>query len=166
MKKLLLYFIVLTHVFSIECKNIRVHKERKIHIPTAQEIQSDEHKLIDMINEVRKSHNLRPLLFWDALSNIARRHSVNMAENKVEFGHDGFDERAKDLKAYGKYVAFGENVAYSFNYPDPLSIAVEGWMDSKGHRDNILGDFNYTGIGIAYSSDGKCYLTQLFAKRK
>jgi uncharacterized protein YkwD len=38
-------------------------------------------------------------------------------------------------------------------------------MDSPPHRKNILGDFKETGIGIAYSKEGKCYLTQLFAKR-
>ncbi|MBA2369951.1 MAG: CAP domain-containing protein [Candidatus Protochlamydia sp.] len=62
--------------------------------------------------------------------------------------------------------SFGENVAYSENYADPVKIAIDGWMKSQGHKENILGDFEESGIGVAISKDGKFYITQLFAKRK
>lgn len=39
-------------------------------------------------------------------------------------------------------------------------------MKSQGHKENILGDFEESGIGVAISKDGKFYITQLFAKRK
>jgi len=47
---------------------------------------------------------------------------------------------------------------------DPVGVAVSGWLNSTGHRNNIEGNYDLTGVGVAKSSDGKYYLTQMFAK--
>jgi hypothetical protein len=41
---------------------------------------------------------------------------------------------------------------------------VDGWIKSPGHRHNIVGRYNLTGIGIVRDSAGKLYYTQLFAR--
>ncbi len=117
------------------------------------------------INKVREEHCLRPLTWWPQLSDCAREHSQNMAYGKCPFGHHGFKNRANQMQKVAKISSFGENVAYSYNYEDPVKIAVESWMKSDGHRKNILGDFEETGIGVAITKEGKFYITQLFAQR-
>lgn len=58
------------------------------------------------------------------------------------------------------YRAAGENLA--MNYPSPEAV-VEGWMNSTGHRANILnGDFNKLGVGIVKTENGSYLWTQLF----
>ena len=69
-------------------------------------------------------------------------------------------------KTSAKIFSFAENVAYSYGFNDPVKIALDGWLESKGHRENILSNNVETGIGVAISQEGEFYITQLFAKRK
>lgn len=124
-----------------------------------------ETRTVDIINQIRAKHNLAPLTVWNQLCEISRGHCLNMAEKKCSFGHDGFDKRSKGVDSDKFVYRFGENVAFNFNYKDPVKVAVEGWMESPGHRKNILGDYNETGVGIVQNTRGEWYLTQLFAKR-
>lgn len=124
-----------------------------------------EQKCIAEINQVRQEYGLQPLKEWKQLSHCARVHSKNMAEGHRSFGHDGFNQRAKEMEQLAMLTSFGENVAYSFNYDHPVPLAVDGWMKSQGHKENILGDFEETGVGVAINKKGEFYITQLFAKR-
>jgi len=137
----------------------------KAQIPTQNQIAEMENRAVEKINSIRINEGLAPLKLWKELANCARGHSQNMAIGKVGFGHEGFDQRAEAMNQYVQLSSFGENVAYTYLHKDPVSESVSGWMESPPHRKNILGDFKETGIGIAYSKEGKCYLTQLFAKR-
>lgn len=128
------------------------------------QIEQQEKQLIELINTERQKHGLKPLKEFHALTKVARKHSQNMADKKVAFGHDGFDMRFDEVKQFG-VRKFGENVAYSYNVKNHLQTAVTGWMNSKGHRENILNDFSETGIGIAFDKKGTFYVTQLFATR-
>lgn len=123
-----------------------------------------EKELIELINKERTNKGLKALKELPELTLVARKHSQNMADKKVSFGHDGFDARFKEVKKIG-VRKFGENVAYSYNVKNPLQTAVTSWMKSEGHRENILDDFKETGIGIAYDKKGTFYVTQLFATR-
>jgi uncharacterized protein YkwD len=114
------------------------------------------------INNHRSSQNLPTLLRNSASDNQARIHSQNMANGKVPFGHTGFQQRVKAIAI--PCIAAGENVAYNQGYSDPAKQAVEGWLNSPGHRRNIEGNYNLTGIGVARSADGKIYLTQIFLR--
>jgi uncharacterized protein YkwD len=115
-----------------------------------------------LINAERAAQGL-PALAWEAvIADAARGHSQDMADGVVEFGHDGFDARVAALAEHIPWSSAGENVAWNQGYPDPASQAVEGWMDSQGHRDNILGDYDRTGIGIAGDEAGGYYFTQIF----
>ncbi|MEG4403613.1 CAP domain-containing protein [Microcoleus sp. MON2_D5] len=116
------------------------------------------------INEYRASKKLPPLSIDPRLSQIARIHSENMANGKVSFSHDGFEGRAEAITIPYKSVA--ENLAYNFGYNEPVRNAVEGWIKSDGHRKNMEGQFNVTGIGVAKNAKGEYYFTQLFVRSR
>ncbi len=114
------------------------------------------------INKYRASVNLPPLKLNPKISEQAQIHSENMAQQKVKFGHQGFDSRVKALKNNIALSSAAENVAYNQGYRDPASEAVTGWIKSEGHRQNIVGNYNLTGIGIAKNQQGEYYFTQIF----
>ena len=86
-----------------------------------------------------------------------------MANGIVEFGHDGFSARVNAIREDIPYQAAAENVAYNMGYSDPAATAVEGWLDSPGHKENIEGDYNLTGIGLCVKG-GHYYFTQIFIR--
>lgn len=116
------------------------------------------------INQYRASKKLPPLTIDPRITKIARIHSENMASGKVRFSHDGFEGRAKAITI--PYQSVAENVAYNFGYSDPVRNAVEGWIKSDGHRKNMEGQFNVTGIGVAKNAKGEYYFTQLFVRSR
>ena len=93
-------------------------------------------------------------------------HSQSMAQGQVEFSHQGFDQRAKVLSNKISYRRLAENVAYNQGYQDPAQKAVAGWIESEGHRQNMIGDYNLTGIGVAKNQQGEYYFTQIFIGEK
>ncbi|MEG4031403.1 MULTISPECIES: CAP domain-containing protein [unclassified Microcoleus] len=116
------------------------------------------------INQYRASKKLPPLSIDPRITQIARIHSENMAKGKVSFSHDGFEGRAKAITI--PYQSVAENLAYNFGYNDPVRNAVEGWIKSDGHRKNMEGQFNVTGIGVAKNAKGEYYFTQLFVRSR
>lgn len=134
--------------------------------PSTQEVASQEARLIAAVNQVRRQKGLAALSAWNTLSFYARQHSRNMANGSVKFGHGGFEARAESIQKSSPCHSVGENVAYCYLIDDPLKKSVEMWMDSPHHRDNILGDYRETGMGIAYDSEGRCFITQMFSKRR
>ncbi|MBE9046850.1 CAP domain-containing protein [Pleurocapsales cyanobacterium LEGE 10410] len=114
------------------------------------------------INEYRNSLNLTPLTLNAQISEQAKNHSENMAQRVVKFSHQGFDNRIEALEDELSYRSAAENVAQNMGYGDPVSKAVAGWIKSEGHRQNIVGDYNLTGIGVAKNQQGEYYFTQIF----
>ena len=101
----------------------------------------------------------------DAATNQAYQHSKNMATGKAGFGHAGFDQRIQAIKnAMGTtyMAASAENVAYG---QLSAQAVVKGWLNSSGHRRNIEGNYNLTGIGVAKDREGIIYFTQIFLKK-
>jgi uncharacterized protein YkwD len=130
---------------------------------------SDERRAFDLINAERRSRGLRPLVLDGSLTRIARYHSETMARDGIlnHVDRDGLDltGRAEVLGLRG-WRALGENIAYNQGYPDPTAFAVERWMISEKHRENILnGTFTHAGIGIARAADGRVFFTQVFMER-
>lgn len=97
-------------------------------------------------------------LIWDdKVYEQCRIHSENMASGKVAFGHDGFETRIKNLGGNGG----AENVAY--NYSDDPNYVVNQWMNSSGHKANIMNkNFKKSAVAAVKSDDGKWYYTQIF----
>ncbi len=114
------------------------------------------------INEYRKQHGLSPLTMDNRIVKEAKNHSIDMAHHTMPFGHKYFKSRIDRLHDQIKNSGAGaENVAY--NYKDAQDV-VKNWVRSPGHRRNIEGNYNLTGIGIARDSKGKIYFTQIFLK--
>lgn len=97
----------------------------------------------------------------EELNEIAEKHSVNMANGKVGFGHAGFNRRETEAKKEINGIrSFAENVAYGASTAKEV---VNMWKGSTGHRRNMLGDYKYIGIGTAKDRAGRIYYTQVFA---
>jgi uncharacterized protein YkwD len=129
-----------------------------------------ERRAFQLINEKRAEQNLSPLKWNDDVAKIARIHSQNMAEYKFlsHTGTDGsmVDDRA-DRVGLQRWRAIGENIAYNRGYAQPIEFAVERWMLSTKHKQNLLSaNWRESAIGIAVTADGTYYLTQVFLLRK
>lgn len=127
------------------------------------EPDSDQQKMIlHYVNQYRAKHHLAPLKMNSAISAEAAKHSRDMASKKMPFGHDEFNGRIKRLyQKFSQCRGGAENVAY---YKVDAKRLVEQWVASSGHRRNIEGHYNLTGIGIAYSKKGWAYYTQIFLR--
>lgn len=125
---------------------------------------SIEQAVYTQINEYRANRGLPPLTLDAGISDRARNHSQNMANGTVPFGHDGFSDRVQAIATVIPYRAAAENVAYNGGYADPATKAVQGWLNSPGHLRNIQGNYNLTGIGVAKSTKGAYYFTQIFIR--
>jgi uncharacterized protein YkwD len=119
--------------------------------------------VLKVTNEFRKSKNIAALEMNEEMNAVAQKHSQNMANGKVSFGHVGFAQRTDEIKKKMKNCgAFAENVAFGVS---TAKEAIELWKSSDGHRKNLLGKYRYIGIGIATSkTNGQTYFTQIFAE--
>jgi uncharacterized protein YkwD len=114
------------------------------------------------VNSYRQNHHLAPLKMDARISRQAQIHSQNMAQHRLPFGHTHFLKRIKILRKEIKNAgAAAENVA--FNYKDG-HVVVQNWLLSPGHKQNIQGNYDLTGVGIARDTHGKIYFTQIFIK--
>ena len=124
-----------------------------------------ERGLFDRVNEHRLGER-KPSLKWDeAVAEVARGHSRDMAAGRVGFGHDGFDARADRLRREVRWSAIAENLATN-NYArhETAERAFTGLVHSEGHRRNMEGDYERTGVGVARSADGFWFYTQIFTR--
>jgi uncharacterized protein YkwD len=137
---------------------------------TEDQLLDFEKQTFALINQERVEFGLQPIVWSDEVAKIARLHSENMAKYNF-FSHTGIDgkmvnDRA-DLLGITKWTAIGENIAYNRGYQKPLECAVEKWMESPGHRENLLNDrWKESAIGIAVTANGTYYFTQVFLVRK
>ena len=126
-----------------------------------------ESQVIELVNAERAANNLPPLQYNEELTVAARLHSQDMGDNNY-FSHTSQDGRAfneRILEAGYDYAAGGENIAAGYSTPEAV---VAGWMDSDGHRANILSP-DYCDIGVGYAavtgSQYYHYWTQDFGRR-
>lgn len=130
---------------------------------TTPELAQLEQKMFQAINRHRESNGMSQLQWNTAIAEQARNHSRTMAADRVPLGHEGAEERTKNIAKTIRWVSISENVAYSTKRTDMIQFLLERWLASSGHRKNIEGDFNLTGIGAALSPDGRYFFTQIFA---
>lgn len=136
------------------------HQVAQVNMDTA----TMEASIFQKINRYRISQNLPALTRNSAIDNQARIHSQNMASGKIAFGHDGFSGRvaATGIANSGR----AENVAFNQGHQDPANQAVQGWLKSSGHLENIRESYNLTGIGVANNNQGQIYFTQIFLRSR
>ncbi|GEM_PF-1875202 len=118
-----------------------------------------EKEVVNLVNNIRKEYGLSPLKLNSELSAVARLKSSDMRE-KGYFSHTSptYGSPFDMMKTFGiKYRTAGENIAMGYRTPQAV---VDGWMNSKGHRENILNS-SFTEIGVGYIANGN-YWTQMF----
>ena len=118
-----------------------------------------ESEVIRLVNELRVQNGLGTLAANEALSQVARYKSQDMAVNRY-FSHESptYGSPFQMMQTFGiTYRTAGENIAYGQQTP---SAVVTAWMNSEGHRANIL-NASYTQIGVGFWADGY-YWTQMF----
>jgi uncharacterized protein YkwD len=114
----------------------------------------------DLVDAERDGAGCDPLERDSRLDTAARLHAEDMAANDY-FDHTSQDGSSPSDRAaeQGYEGGVGENIA--MGYPDAAAV-MEGWMNSEGHRANILNcDYDVIGIGVA-DRDGTLYWVQSF----
>lgn len=124
-------------------------------------MNSDEKEVFDLINKQRTNNGLAALKNDSEVQRVARIKAQDMVDNNY-FSHTSptYGSPFDMLKSFKiSYKTAGENIAGNSSN----SSAVTAWMNSSGHKANILNsNFNYTGIGVVSSPKyGKMYV-QLF----
>jgi uncharacterized protein (TIGR03000 family) len=123
-----------------------------------------EKAIIDATNAERKKKDLPELKPNPRLFDAARKHSELMARvDKLSHKLDDESKMEDRVKATGyRGYMLGENVSCG---PTSAEEVVKGWMNSEGHRANILnGTFTEIGVGVAKNEKGMLYFTQVFGK--
>lgn len=168
--------------------NFELKKENKMPIIDPLLLEKKIHFLVNAEREKRK---LKKLEWNEKLAVISRKHSADMAKRNY-FSHkspEGMDPTARGKesgfscqKKYGSLIRsgigenifqnhiyksvtyIGENAYYDYRTLDEITeTTVEGWMESDGHRENILDSgYDSEGIGVVISDSGEIYITQNF----
>ena len=126
-------------------------------VSASSTIQNDDeavNTIFNKINQQREAAGLKPLTLDSNLNNIASEWSQQQAANKTMAHNPNYTSSYQQ-----GWVRAGENVAFGYS----IDEVVQGWMNSPGHKANILGQYTTTGIGLAYDTDGVPYYTQVFA---
>jgi uncharacterized protein YkwD len=122
---------------------------------------SFERQSFDLVNSIRVRFGKKALEWNDKIAATARKHSKDMAVRDF-FDHDNksglspFDRMDNDGI---EYQLAAENIAAG---QSSAIFAHEGWMNSKGHRDNILLDIQRLGVGVYFGGSYEIYYTQNF----
>lgn len=121
-------------------------------------------RVVELVNIEREKAGLKPLVADPLVGKGARAKSQDMVDNRY-FGHTSptYGSPFDMMKAFGiRYRNAGENIASGQRTPEAV---VKAWMNSPGHRANILSPkYGKIGVGYAYTSRGNYnhYWTQWF----
>ena len=131
---------------------------------TTTAMTTDEKEVFDLINNQRTQNGLSALKLDTEILRVARIKAQDMVDNNY-FSHNSptYGSPFQMLNSFKiSYKTAGENIAGNSSN----SSAVTAWMNSSGHRANILNSsFNYTGIGVVKSSKyGKVYVQMFLGK--
>ncbi|MBM76237.1 MAG: hypothetical protein CMK59_12610 [Proteobacteria bacterium] len=162
------------------------------------ESTSEELVLVELINKYRKEKDLTELSLVPQASLLARVHSENMAYGDIGVSHEDYDERFSCLISELPIQAMAENVGLAQLREHPLvsedaedlllfeqfkgspffldeasvrtlQVLVDNWVESEDHEFNILGDFEWTGVGLVVaphpdSGGTSFFATQIFLR--
>ena len=127
-------------------------------------LTADEKEVFDLINAKRTAAGLSALKVDAELQNVARAKAEDMVKNNY-FSHTSptYGSPFDMMKSFGvSYKTAGENIAGNSSNTG----AVNAWMNSEGHKANILNSsFNYTGVAVVKSSKyGKIFVQMFIGK--
>jgi uncharacterized protein YkwD len=131
-------------------------------------LNDDEKALVKLLNDTRAEAKLSKLKVNPLLCKVAKQHTLNMAkQEKMEHVLDGKGVAKRVTEAGYDYRKVGENLAMASGEEDapapPPADVHKNWMDSKGHRANIL-EAKYTEVGVSMgrSAKGTFFYTMVF----
>ncbi|MFG1953307.1 CAP domain-containing protein [Micromonospora sp. NPDC048830] len=128
--------------------------------PAVKGVSAQAQEVVDLANAERAKAGCAALKINDRLLTAAQRHSQDQADHR-EMSHDGSDgsDVGDRLDRVGyAWRAYGENVAW--NQKTPAEV-MDAWMNSPGHRANIL-NCSFTEIGVGVATSNGPYWTQDF----
>lgn len=125
--------------------------------------------IFQKVNYQRRMKGMLPLVWDEGLAKMASAFSKQMADDKF-FAHVDNEGRTMadrvvefEIKDWQK---LGENLYMAKGFLEPVDLAIDGWMKSKTHRENILDpDWTHTGVGVYSTKDGATYFTQEFMRK-
>ncbi|EFA78963.1 hypothetical protein PPL_08431 [Heterostelium album PN500] len=120
-------------------------------------------QLLTLVNQERSRYNLQPV-YSDRILNICAQQQSTYQADIDQMTHNNprgnLTRRTRILG--GQYVLWEENVAVGYRNAQEV---MRGWMNSPGHRRNILSpSINRMGSSKIISSTGRSYWTQCFAQ--
>lgn len=139
-----------------------IHKDlRTVSASLPKETATTVHsEILRLVNIERKKANLKPFVICTELTKVAELKSKDMA-NLNYFDHTSptYGSPFNMMDKFGiTYRAAAENIAKGYKTPEDV---VKGWMNSPGHRANILSP-NYSKMGVGYYTADVSYWTQMF----
>lgn len=120
-----------------------------------------ESDILELVNKYRQSKKLVALKTNDFVRAEAMNHTMRMATGAVPLSHQDFDDRFGRIGAKFSITDGAENVAYG---PNSAYKIVENWLSSEDHKENMEGDYNFTGIGVVATGTGAYYVTMIYIK--
>ena len=123
---------------------------------------SFQNQVVQLVNQERAANGLKPLTVNSLLTKTATLKSEDMAKlNYFDHQSPTYGSPFDMMKQYGiSYRTAGENIAMGQTTPQQV---MQGWMNSPGHRANILNSsFTQIGVGIAKNAQGRYIWTQQF----
>ena len=134
--------------------------------PSEWKPEDVEQEVYRLVNQHRSREGFPGLRWSEEIARECRIHSRNMASAKIRLSHEGFNARMVRIKKKVDFLRGAENVAFNERVKDPAREAVETWLKSSGHRSNIEGGYDLTGVGVAKGKEDRYYFTQIFIKTR
>ncbi|KAL7687742.1 putative CAP domain-containing protein [Plasmopara halstedii] len=152
------YLLVITAV--VDATNLR---QEQRHLQTYSQSNDYIFDMLTLVNNERKNVGLPPLCVSQKLNDAAQRHSNDQAANNYldHTGTDGTSASDRITQSGYDWEEVAENVAAG---QADVESAMDSWMNSYGHRENILGDYTMFGAAYAYNPESTMqhYWTQDF----
>lgn len=154
--------IIIILVIVLAVYFIFIHKKDKKEQKENTEVQyfytDFELKLIDEVNNYRKSINLQEVKVSNYISQICLEHNSYM-QKQGKASHDNFENRSERIVSNLDVYGVGENVAYNFSTP---RATLHAWLQSPSHKENLENSkWNIMGV-----SNFSKYSTNIFAQLK
>ncbi len=130
--------------------------------PTTSPAQTEGAQVVALLNDERARRGLDPVEIHPLVVEASAVHSADQAANRrmTHTGSDGSNTGDRLDRVGFNWRGWGENVGAGHR---TAAIIFDGWMNSDGHRRNMLGNYRYIGVAVANSSDGTRYWTMVLA---
>lgn len=127
----------------------------------AYEFNEEEMIMLSKINDYRAEMNKNALTMSNYISHVCLDHNLFMIENNI-VSHHNFHHRSQLIKNTLEVTYVAENIAYNYA---TVNAAINAWLQSESHKQNLEGDFFYVGISIRkHPENQRIYYTCILAK--